>query len=325
MDATICPMNKGKIKTPVEVSHVTKTLEEAGFEAFLVGGCVRDALRGAEPKDWDVTTNALPEEILAVFPHSHYDNDYGTVRVVNDDTEDEKLKVVEVTTYRLEAEYSDGRRPDAVAFSKDIADDLKRRDFTINALAASVSHETEYDVIHETVVDNYGGLSDLEHKVIKCVGNPTERFTEDGLRIMRGVRLAAQLGFEIDPKTEEAIKSCAYMLKNIAIERIRDEFEKMIMTNEPKRALVMAKDLSILEIIIPELLEGVGIDQNQAHSFTVWHHLLNSLQGTADKNWSLEIRLAALFHDISKPYTRRFDDKKKDWTFHTDTKLWVHV
>ena len=301
---------------PGEVAWVTETLEKGGFEAYLVGGCVRDLVRGVAPKDWDVATNAIPADILSLFPHAHYDNEYGTVRVVNDETEDPTLKVVEVTTYRLEAEYSDGRRPDNVSFSTNLHDDLQRRDFTMNALAAKVSHETQKSVIHETIVDLYGGLDDLKDKTIKTVGNPDERFNEDALRLMRAVRFSAELGFMINSETEKALLNSSHKIKNIALERVGEEFRRIIMSPEPQRGLETLRKTGILEHIIPELLEGIGIDQNQAHSYTVWEHLMRSLQAAADKNWSLELRLAALFHDISKPYTRRKSAEKGDWTFH---------
>lgn len=309
---------------PKEVARVTHALEDAGFEAYLVGGCVRDILLGNTPKDWDVTTNARPDDILSVFEHAHYDNEYGTVRVVNDDTEDETLKVVEVTTYRLDAEYSDGRRPDSVTFSDTLEDDLKRRDFTVNALALkvaretlnSVSYETLLGVSRENLIDLYGGIIDLQQKVLKTVGSPQERFNEDALRMLRAIRLSVQLGFEIEGETLNALKESRDKMQNVAVERIRDEFEKMIMSPNPKKGIEVAHETGILSLIIPELEEGIGIEQNQAHSFTVWEHLLIALQAAADKGWDLETRLAALFHDISKPATRRFDEAKQDYTFH---------
>ncbi len=178
------------LSIPKEVTHVTQKLEKAGFEAFLVGGCVRDLILGREPKDWDVTTNAKPDEIIALFDKTFYENDFGTVGVVNEQTENETLKVIEVTPYRIEGDYSDNRHPDTVTFSQKIEDDLKRRDFTINSLAYSVSHET--------IIDLFGGEQDIKDKLMQTVGEPTDRFTEDGLRILRAVRLSCQLSFEIE-------------------------------------------------------------------------------------------------------------------------------
>ena len=301
---------------PKEVSYVTKTLEQAGFEAYLVGGCVRDILMNKKPKDWDITTSAAPDQITSLFQHSHYDNEYGTVRIINENTDDETLKVIEVTTYRLEAKYSDGRRPDNVTFSQKLEDDIKRRDFTINAIALKVSYETT-DVIHETnVVDIFGGIKDLKNEIIKAVGNPEERFNEDGLRILRAVRLSAELGFIIDTETEKAIVNSEEKLKNIATERIRDEFEKIVMSDRPMYGLQIANKLGILRYIAPELEQGIDVKQNKAHSFNVWEHLLRCVQVSADKKFGLEIRLAALFHDISKPEARRWSEEKKDYTFH---------
>lgn len=316
-----------EVHIPHEVARVTAALEDAGFEAFLIGGCVRDILLGQNPNDWDVTTNARPDDISDIFEHSHYDNDYGTVRVVNDNTEDDTLKVIEVTTYRLEAEYSDGRRPDEVTFSDTLDDDLKRRDFTVNALAlqvpretgkeaGSVSYETLTTVARENIVDNFDGLADLHENRIRTVGEPEERFREDALRILRAIRLSVQLDFEIEQKTLEALKTSAHQLENIAVERIRDEFQKIILSDNPKKGLEVARETGVLTHFLPELEEGIDVEQNQAHSYTVWEHLLRALQATADKGWGLEIRLAALFHDIAKPHSRRFDKEKQDYTFH---------
>jgi tRNA nucleotidyltransferase (CCA-adding enzyme) len=303
------------VTIPNEVFSVWEKLEQSGFEAYLVGGCVRDLVLGIEPKDWDITTNALPENVLSIFPHSHYDNTYGTVRVINDETNDERLKVIEVTTYRTESTYSDKRRPDDVSFSTELEDDLKRRDFTINALALRpVSRETL--ISRETLVDTFNGIEDLEKKIIRTVGNAEDRFNEDALRILRAIRLATELGFTIEPLTYEAIKSNASALNTIAVERIRDEFTRIIMSNDPKWGVEISRDTGVLNFIIPELLEGVGVEQNQAHAYPVWEHLLTALQVTAKKNWSLEVRLAALFHDISKPETRKWEKRKKDWSFH---------
>ncbi len=187
-------MKAGKYNIPQSVQNILEGLESSGFEAFLVGGCVRDLFLNKTPKDWDITTNATPEEIQEVFPDSFYENTFGTVGVKTDD-EDETLKVIEITPYRLESEYSDHRHPDSVSFSKNIKDDLSRRDYTINAMALSKGH----------VVDLYKGQEDLEAKVIRTVGDPKERFEEDALRIMRAVRFSAELGFIIESETAKAI------------------------------------------------------------------------------------------------------------------------
>ncbi len=302
---------------PEYVTQVTSALNMAGFQAFLVGGCVRDLILGRKPKDWDVTTNATPEEIIAIFPKTFYENTFGTVGVVFEDqvengagdtVTDETSRVVEVTPYRTESVYSDGRRPDAVTFSQHIEDDLKRRDFTVNAIA--------YDPIKDSIVDLYNGQQDIKDKVIRAVGNPTDRFQEDGLRILRAVRLATELGFMINTDTEQALAVSHEMLSKIAKERIRDEFTKIILSDNPMTGVFMCQRLGILKYIVPELEEGLHTKQNQAHSYGVFEHLLRSLQCAADKKYSLEIRLAALFHDIGKPKSRRYSDEKKDYTFY---------
>ncbi|MBX4210870.1 CCA tRNA nucleotidyltransferase [Candidatus Parcubacteria bacterium] len=261
---------KGAFSIPTEVTHVTTTLEKAGFEAYLVGGCVRDLYLEKTPKDWDVTTNATPDKIQGLFPNTFYENDYGTVGVVNDGTKDESLKVIEVTPYRLEAGYSDKRRPDSVIFSHNLEDDLKRRDFTINAIALSPTHNK--------TVDLYGGTADLEKKIIRAVGNPSERISEDALRILRAIRLQTELGFVIESDTLKAIETSKDLLKNISAERIRDEFVRIIMSPRPMEGLIMAQKLGILRNILPELEEGIGMEQTQAHKFDVWEHSLRALQ-----------------------------------------------
>lgn len=295
---------------PPEIKKTIETLKKAKFEAFLVGGCTRDLMLGRKPKDWDITTNAKPEEIIKLFDKTFYENTYGTVGVVHETVEDETLKIVEVTPYRLETSYSDYRRPDSVQFSESLEDDLKRRDFTINAIAVELIKDKE------NIVDLYEGRGDIEKKIIRTVGNPTERFSEDALRMLRAIRLAMELGFTINKETESAIKENSYLLQNIAKERIRDEFNRILMSKEPMRGIEMAQKLGVLKFIAPELEKGIGVEQTQAHSYDVWEHLLRSVQHAADKEWPLEIRLAALFHDISKPETRRFSRETKQWTFY---------
>jgi putative nucleotidyltransferase with HDIG domain len=291
---------------PTEVKKVIQTLENGEFEAFLVGGCVRDLILDREPKDWDITTNANPEEIMKIFPDSFYENTFGTVGV-KIDTENTTLKVIEVTPYRLEGEYSDNRHPDTVVFSQKLEDDLQRRDFTMNSLA--------YSVPKNEVIDLYEGKKDIKDKVIRTVGNADKRFNEDGLRILRAIRLSAELEFEIEEKTEKAILENSSLLKNISKERIRDEFTKIIMSKNPMKGILMMKKLGILEYVVPELEETIGVEQGGVHTYDVWDHLLRSLQHSADKDYPLEIRLSALFHDISKPETRRGGGKNKKWTF----------
>lgn len=299
---------KNKFNIPTEVSRVTKILENAGFEAYIVGGCVRDLLINKTPKDWDITTNAKPEEIKKLFENTFYNNDYGTVGVVNEDVSDETLKVVEVTPYRLESEYSDSRRPDFVKFSNSIEHDLHRRDFTINAIAYSESKGQ--------IIDLYEGQKDINSKIVRAVGDPNIRFSEDALRILRAIRISAELGFKIEKNTKDSIKKDAQMLEKIAKERIRDEFIRIIMSDKPKESIELSYEMGILQFIVPELEDGIGVMQNQAHAFSVWEHNLRALQHSADKKQSLDIRLSALFHDIAKPTTSRWSNEKNDWTFH---------
>lgn len=296
-----------KKDVPQEVLHVVSTLESASHEAYLVGGCVRDLIRNKTPKDWDVTTNATPEEIQALFPDSFYENSFGTVGVKTE-SEDARLAVIEVTPYRLESTYSDSRRPDAVAFSKSIDDDLMRRDFTMNAIA--------YNPLRDELIDHYNGQDDIRLKRIVAVGDAQKRFGEDALRMLRAIRLAAELDFTIESETAAAIADNASLIEKISAERIRDEFIRIINSRTPMQALFFAQRLKLLASILPEVEEGIGCDQNQAHSFDVFEHLLRSLQHAADKDYSFEVRLAALLHDVGKPASRRFDKGKNDYTFH---------
>ncbi|MEK7612741.1 MAG: CCA tRNA nucleotidyltransferase [Patescibacteria group bacterium] len=295
-------------KIPPEIKAITDTLEAAGFEAWVVGGCVRDLLLGRKPKDWDITTNATPEQIQAAFENTFYTNEFGTVGVVQEGIEDETLKIVEITPYRVEGKYSDARRPDSVAFSTKIEDDLKRRDFTINALAFSPSKGQ--------LLDLYEGIKDIKDNLVRAVGEPGDRFAEDALRILRAVRIAAELDFTIEPKTKDAIVKWASQLEKISKERIRDEFVRIVMSDKPMKALILSHGLGLLRFIMPEIEEGVGIEQNQAHSYDVFEHSVRALQHAADKGWPLDVRIAALLHDVGKPRARRFAEDKHDWTFH---------
>jgi tRNA nucleotidyltransferase/poly(A) polymerase len=218
------------------------------------------------------------------------------------------VKVVEVTPYRKEGTYSDSRRPDTVDFGVSLEEDLARRDFTVNAMA--------YDPYKGHMVDPYKGHEDLDAKILRAVGEPDERFREDALRMMRAIRLGAELGFAIEQNTFVALANNADLLKNISKERIRDELTKTIMSPRPMEALLHMKHTGILVHVLPDLLRGEGIEQNQAHSYPVLEHLLRALQHAADKDWPLEVRLAALFHDISKPECRRKSAKNGDWTFY---------
>ena len=298
--------SKHKLEIPEEVRNVSRLLSASGFENFLVGGCVRDLVIGKGPKDWDIATTAKPEEIIKIFPKTFYENDYGTVGVVNENTEDETLRTIEVTPYRLESGYSDFRRPDKVEWGKNINDDLSRRDFTMNALA--------YNIETGELLDPFEGKKDIEKKLIRTVGEPEKRFGEDALRMFRALRLASELNFAIEHETQTAIAKNGKLLEHISRERVRDEFAKIVMSETPALALDLAARLEILKFISPELEKGIGVEQNKAHAYTVWEHLLRSLNHAAKKNFPLYVRLAALLHDVAKPHTRVW--KNNQWTFY---------
>lgn len=303
---------------PAEIESILKMLQTAGFEAFVVGGSVRDLLLDKEPKDWDITTNATPEDIQKLFPKSFYANDFGTVTVLTK-PEASGISEVEVTTYRVDADYSDNRHPDSVKFTSSLKEDLARRDFTVNALAlADKGQKTAADDIvlieDMVVVDPFGGLKDLHAKIVRAVREPVERFQEDALRLVRAVRLAAQLDFMIEEKTLAAIKANARLIEHVSKERIRDELIKIVMSSRPEMGLNLLRETGLLSYILPELMEGVGVEQNKHHVFTVFDHNVKSLQFAAEFDYALEIRLAALLHDVGKPRTRRLQGN--DYTFY---------
>lgn len=296
------------MKIPQIITEIASTLAKRGFASYLVGGCVRDLLMKKTPKDWDITTDAMPEQIAESFPKTFYENTFGTVTVVNEQVEDESLRHVEITPFRQETKYSDKRHPDQVIFTKDLESDLARRDFTINAIA--------YDPAKKELIDPYGGQKDIKDKIVRAVGKPEERLAEDPLRIMRGVRLAVELGFTINIETMEAMVKTSSDLKFIAQERIRDEFCRILNSNDLMPGIVILQKIGALKQFLPELEEGIGIKQNGDHIYEVWEHTLRVAQHAADRNWPLHVRLSALFHDIGKPRTRKWSDEKKDWTFY---------
>src|SRR3989304_8697790 len=245
-------MKNRRLNVPQEIQTLCEALRTAGFEAYLVGGCVRDLLLEHEPKDWDITTNAKPEEIQKLFKETFYENDFGTVGVVTA-SDDPRLKVIEITPYRIEGKYSDARRPDEVRFSDKLEDDLKRRDFTINAIA--------YEPARHTLVDFHEGGEDIKRRLITAVGNPDERFKEDALRTLRAVRLSAELDFVIEARTAAAIARDAPLLTKISRERVRDEFLRILESAHPMQALFVAQKLSILKHVVPELEDCIGVAQ----------------------------------------------------------------
>ncbi|KKP30882.1 MAG: hypothetical protein A2312_03425 [Candidatus Staskawiczbacteria bacterium RIFOXYB2_FULL_32_9] len=274
---------------PKEVKLVLQKLSEAGFEAYIVGGCVRDFILDKIPNDWDITTNAKPEEIQKIFPDSFYENKFLTVTVK---TDSEKIPEVEITTYRTEQGYSDKRHPDQVNYAKNLNEDLSRRDFTINALAMGQDKK---------IIDLFDGEKDLKNKIIRTVGTSEERFSEDALRMLRAVRFATTLGFTIEEKTANAIKENSLWLEAVSQERIRDEFVKIIMCQNASRGIELLKELGLLKYVVPELLENVGIGQNKHHKFDCYEHAVKALEYAVKKDFNLYVRLASLFHDIAKP------------------------
>ncbi|OGN08668.1 MAG: hypothetical protein A3J46_01650 [Candidatus Yanofskybacteria bacterium RIFCSPHIGHO2_02_FULL_41_11] len=318
------------MEIPQEIKNILEELQKADYEAYVVGGCVRDLLLKKEPADWDVTTNARPEEIQKLFPDSIYENTFGTVLVklkpqtsANTTQKNaEKIPhdsmfsphtsamVVEVTPYRIESRYTDKRHPDEVKFADKLEDDLSRRDFTINALALKIKNTDQNLKIGEVeVVDLFSGQDDLKNKVIKTVGSPKERFEEDALRLLRAIRFAAVLGFEIEKETLAAVKENAEWLRTISKERIRDEFVKIIEADNAYVGILKLEETGLLQYIVPELREGIGVGQNLHHIYTVWEHNTRALKYAAEKKYSLEVRLGSLFHDIGKPRTKRGEGK----------------
>lgn len=279
---------------PSYVDRIINRLEDSGHEAYMVGGSVRDLLIGREPHDYDINTNALPEEIVEVFKEYktlEIGKKFGTIVVVQNEG------IVEVTTFRSDGEYVDGRRPEKVYFSKELKDDLSRRDFTINAMAYNKNMG---------LIDYFDGIGYLKHKLIKTVGDPQDRFKEDYLRIIRAVRFATELEFFIEDETYKACKDYAKDLSNISIERVRDEFFKILLSKHPSYGIRLLKDTEILDVILPEIVESIGFNQyNSHHNKDVFEHTLAVLDNTSP---ILHLRLAALLHDIGKPRSFTLDD-----------------
>ena len=284
-----------EINLPAYVENIINKLESKGFSAYIVGGCVRDIIIGREPSDYDIATNALPEEILEIFGEYRtieVGKKFGTIAVV------QYGGIVEVTTFRTDGEYLDGRRPEEVCFSKDLKEDLSRRDFTINAIAYNKN---------TGLIDYFNGIRDIDERIIKTVGNPEKRFKEDYLRMLRGVRFATELGFDMEEDTYKASKENIENLGNISKERIREELFKILLSKEPSYGMKLLKDLNIIPIILPELEKSIDFHQhNPHHNKDVFNHTLCVLDNVPP---ILHLRLAALFHDIGKPYTFTLDEE----------------
>lgn len=285
---------------PKEVKFVADKLKKQGFEAYLVGGCVRDLLRKVEPQDWDVATNARPKEIGKIFLKSFADNKFGTVTVLTG-SKNPKLKEIEITPFRIEEKYTDKRHPDEIRWAKTIEGDLGRRDFSINALAGCLTH----DVKQMRIVDLFNGRRDLKNKIIRAVGKAEDRFDEDALRMLRAVRFATTLNFEIEKKTIQAIQKNSPWIQAISKERIRDEFLKIIMSEEASQGIELLRKMKLLRYIMPELEEGYKVSQNKHHIYDCYEHYLRSLDYAAKKNFNKYVRIAALLHDVGKPRAKQ--------------------
>lgn len=287
------------MQLPEEIKKVLERLQKAGYEGYVVGGCVRDLMMKRGPKDWDITTSAKPEEIQKIFTDNVYENEFGTVGVKTG-SDNPDLAIVEITPHRIEGKYTDKRHPDKIKFAKTLEEDLSRRDFTVNSLAMDTDGE---------IVDMFDGQNDIKSKIIRTVGKPEERFSEDALRLLRAVRFATVLDFKIEEKTKEAIKQNSEWLRAISKERIREEFIKIIKSDNAYSGILLLEETGLLQYIIPELREGIDVGQNLHHIYTVWEHNTRALKYTTEKKYSLEIRLGALFHDVGKPRTKRGDGK----------------
>ena len=294
-------LNCKTIIIPSYVNNVADILIGNGYEAFLVGGAVRDAVINKIPKDFDIATNATPEQMEKIFPRCVTTNArFGTILVIIDSGEDAEKFDVEVTTYRKEADYFGGRWPGKVEFTSDIINDLSRRDFTINAMAINLSKFNELSSFEEFFLDPFKGIEDLNNKIIRAVGNPLERFTEDGLRAFKACRLASELDFIIEANTFDAIKKTLNIAKMISTERVRDEFIKMIYhSTKPSVGIELFRETGLLEIFLPELIEAIKIEQPYFHEDNVYIHSLKVLDLCEDS-----VKIAGLFHDIGKIKTK---------------------
>lgn len=301
---------------PDAIKKALSLLHKESFEAYVVGGCVRDLLLARAPKDWDITTNARPDQIEALFSRegykTFYENAFGTVTAIIEEVP------IEITPYRLEGKYSDRRHPDEIKWAKTLDEDLSRRDFTVNAMALAPpttnSQQLTAEKLKTGIVDLFGGQEDLQQKIIRTVGEANDRFNEDALRLLRAMRLAHDLRFSIEEKTYEAVVKNARLLEFIAKERIRDEFTKMMSNPEPEKGIRSLQEAGLLRYILPELEEGIGILQRGPHRFDVYTHNLLSLKGASRESDDVAVRLAALLHDVGKPRVRQ--EQKGTYTFY---------
>ncbi|MFA5025642.1 MAG: HD domain-containing protein [Candidatus Shapirobacteria bacterium] len=288
-----------KRQLPENVKAVMKKVQDNGGEIYVVGGAVRDWIIKKEIKDWDFATNLTPDNMKKIFPNNSFcENKFGTFSVILNDNE-----IFEITTYRTEKEYGDKRHPDVVEWGKTLGEDVERRDFTINAMAMDVNGE---------ITDMNNGLEDLNNRLIRTVGNPDDRFSEDALRMIRAIRIAAQIGFLIEEETFESIQENAHLITEIAAERIKGELFKILLCKKPGDGIRLLKNSGLLFEIMPELLPGVGMGQKGHHIYDVWDHELEALNNCQSKD--PVTRLATLLHDVGKPMVMKETDGEK--TFH---------
>lgn len=319
-------------QVPSLVIQILSTLQSRGFQAYIVGGAVRDLLQKKKVVDWDFTTNAVPQEILKIFKESFYDNKFGTVQVAGKHlaaqfrlpAADLSSAVFDITTFRTEHGYSDRRRPDKVIWGTTIHEDLSRRDFTINAMALKPASKKSFETAFRSsklkpttslqcqIVDPFSGKVDLNKKLIRAVGEAGKRFNEDALRMMRAIRIGAQLAFTIEQKTLLAIQENAELIKHISWERVRDEFLKIIGSRFPADGILLLHTSGLLELILPEILESRNVPQAGHHIYDVWTHSIESLRHCPSTDPI--VRLAAFLHDVGKP--RAFSEEKGKITFY---------
>ena len=293
------------------LKEIAAVFSGKGKEVYLVGGAVRDLLLGRESADWDLATNARPEEVMSYFNRVIPTGiKHGTVTIRY------KGYSIEATTFRTESEYSDGRRPDEIEYAETIEEDLSRRDFTMNAAAVKLPEGK--------LIDPYNGQNDIRRRLIRCVGNAEERFTEDGLRPMRAIRFAAQLGFNLEEKTLKAIPGALATTSKVSVERIREELDKTIASNSPQTGFVLMEETGLLTLILPELDICRGVEQKGYHVYDVLDHSLLSCAYAARKGFSREVRMAALFHDLGKQLTQKMG-KDGIWTFYNHEKESVRL
>lgn len=299
---------KMELKLPEFVLLLIQKLTSAGFEIYVVGGAVRDILMGREVKDWDFTTSATPEQILAVFPDAFYNNKFGTVSVV-----DKNKKAYEITTFRREIGYSDKRHPDKVVWGQTLEEDLGRRDFTINAMALEKVNFFKGKPSFK-IIDPFHGQTDLKAKLIRAVGDPQKRFSEDALRMIRAIRIATEVGFTIEKETFSSIKNNASLINKIAKERVRDELWRILGTNFPADGFNLLLSSGLLVEIMPELTRGYGLAQARHHIYDVWTHSLLSLKNCPSPDPL--VRLATLVHDVGKPVVAKGEGEQRTFYNH---------